>query len=1007
MNQKHTCYIVLGMHRSGTSLVSGILSKLGVFLGREEDMLSQTVENPYGYFENNKVMSINDDILSVFGGTWDTIPILQYGWQKDVRLNSIRDRIESFIHDMQSQKAVWGIKDPRMPITLPLWQEYLPENTCYIITYRNPIEIIYSLQKRKNITAVKNFFSLWSRTYSSIQECIHNKKNIYVSYNLLHANFQREVEKFVDADPFGFLAQQYQEKKEFVVKLFDIRLYRNLDMSGYMVSDYDMSEIGFSAMMLRDASMLHDWLEKDFDKEKATYLQQIQVLENQCTYLEQQNKDIEAIQKNISTSKQDILEKMHIDQHSHDDRQQAVIARLEKIEKNYREKTFALIQLLEKKQQKELELQNLVQEKEKQIDVTMLEKDFLSQGVIEKDRYIASLQDHIQSIQLALQTTQQVLQQKENLLMHIQSNSLLAKMKNLYIRIRWALHHPLRFLKKNVWQGFPTYPQIRWVILHPLKFLKKHVWRSMPTYPQIIWAIYNPKKFFEKYFLRRKTKFLYTPLVTQKDTKHPRITVIAHIFYEDMWEEIYKRLQYIEEPFHIIITLTQGHYSKSFIKKVKNAYPDVKIFTYENQGLDILPFVKALAHVPKDTQFILKVHTKKSLYDPSMGAKWFYDLMDHVLHDEKTVNAILHNLEYSDAGMIGGSHVGALGNIFSSDEVYEPSIEKIYAHTDEQHTQYSWISGSIFWVRYDILEKIISQKFISFLEKEQPMGYVENGTVIHGLERYVGKLVYDAGRVIYEYPQNRYSYDFITLIPDNYSIQKTKKIYVFFHICCIYNYAEIVHTMIQSMQDSGLYDECEEIYYALLGDPTDSFLLLLKTYKKMKCVYTSPDITEVEYPLLTYLQEFSHTQDAYIFYCHTKGVSQSNDSVKIKWRERLVEKNIKEYKKCISFLNKGCDIAGCGWKEHPVDNSIRQPFSVHTHSHFSGNFWWAQSVYIRTLPSIQKRELQLHDRKDKRGWEFESYRLECEMWIGQGEKKKVGVNTDLNIDYTKDFFDQK
>jgi hypothetical protein len=1007
MNEISSCYIVLGMHRSGTSLVAGILSILGVFLGDEGDLLIKTAENPYGYFEHKDVMVINDDILAVFGGTWDNLPELQYGWQKDARLIPIRQRIEKFVQSMEVRGGVWGIKDPRLAITLPLWQEYLPVNTQYVVTYRNPIEIWQSLRKRNDITAIRNFFSLWSRTYASIQEYTSTKPHIYISYDLLHMSLHKEVQRLVGLDRSFYLSDHYKKNKEDIDQLFDVRLRRNTDMSGYVVSVYNMSEQGFSSMLLCDALFLYNWLTQEFTKENEVHIKNIQSLEEKCSRLEQKDRDIVMIQEEIIQSKEAVIGKMDLDRALYSNIQQILDERLGNIEKRYAEKNSELTQLLVDKQERELELQRVIRKKEERVQDALLEKEVFLNRLFEKDQYIISLQQHIQSLERTLDSVRQVLQKQEDILTYMQKNRFSAKMKGLHARTVWVMSHPLIFLKNYIWRGIPTYLQINWMLTHPLKFTKKHIWRGTPTYSQVVWAVHNPKKFFEKYFLRRRTRVLYTPPVAQENIKKPRIAVIAHIFYEEMWDDIWNRLQYVQEPFHLIITLTKGHYSKDFIKKIKDTIPHAKVLVSKNQGLDLLPFVRALAHVPKGTQFILKIHTKKSTYNRSMGMRWYRDLMDHVLLNEKAVDAILHNLEYSDAGMIGGSHVGTLGNIFSSDEVYEPAIEKIYSYMGEEHTQYSWISGSIFWVRYDILEKVISKNFVAFLEKEQPLGYIENGTIIHGLERYMGKLVYDAGKMIYEYPQNRYSNDHITLLSNNYSVQNTKKIYLFFHICCLNNYAEIVHTMIQSMQDSGLYDTCEEIYYTLVGHPTDSFLQSLKAYTKMKCVYTSPHINEVEYPLLAYLQEFSCIHDGYLFYCHTKGVSQPEDPVKKRWRDRLVEKNIKEYQTCVAFLNKGCDIAGCGWKEHPVGASVRQPFSVHTHSHFSGNFWWAQSTYIRTLPSIRERELELHDKRDKSGWAFESYRLECEMWIGQSEKKYIGVNTDLNIDYTIDFFDQK
>src|SRR5215218_4112214 len=55
---------VLGMHRSGTSLVAGILRQLGVDLGPDDELLPPDPNNRSGYFELAELVHINDEILA-------------------------------------------------------------------------------------------------------------------------------------------------------------------------------------------------------------------------------------------------------------------------------------------------------------------------------------------------------------------------------------------------------------------------------------------------------------------------------------------------------------------------------------------------------------------------------------------------------------------------------------------------------------------------------------------------------------------------------------------------------------------------------------------------------------------------------------------------------------------------------------------------------------------------------------------------------------------------------
>src|SRR5690606_4349244 len=60
--------IVLGMHRSGTSAVSGVLAKLGAQAPRS--LMPPTQDNPRGYWESSELMKFHDRVLESAGHRW-------------------------------------------------------------------------------------------------------------------------------------------------------------------------------------------------------------------------------------------------------------------------------------------------------------------------------------------------------------------------------------------------------------------------------------------------------------------------------------------------------------------------------------------------------------------------------------------------------------------------------------------------------------------------------------------------------------------------------------------------------------------------------------------------------------------------------------------------------------------------------------------------------------------------------------------------------------------------
>lgn len=141
LKQKPTPLIILGMHRSGTSCLAGTLEQTGLFLGK---VSCQNKYNKKGNRENKRVMNLNDKILNYNSSSWDNPP-------KDISWNKEHEKEgQSIIIDLEnnSKEQYWGFKDPRTLLTLAFWDTLLPK-AKYIGTYRNPLSVAESLNRRK------------------------------------------------------------------------------------------------------------------------------------------------------------------------------------------------------------------------------------------------------------------------------------------------------------------------------------------------------------------------------------------------------------------------------------------------------------------------------------------------------------------------------------------------------------------------------------------------------------------------------------------------------------------------------------------------------------------------------------------------------------------------------------------------------------------------------------------------------------------------------------------
>ena len=137
-------FVILGMHRSATSLVAKGLSTI-VHLGKDEEMLPPQADNPDGFYENMRFMDLNNRILASAGGSWLEPP-------DEDKILAVKDDFKAEIIELVNEHNhydYWGWKDPRTSLTIRLFHDYLT-NPHYIACYRNPVEVANSLQIRKS-----------------------------------------------------------------------------------------------------------------------------------------------------------------------------------------------------------------------------------------------------------------------------------------------------------------------------------------------------------------------------------------------------------------------------------------------------------------------------------------------------------------------------------------------------------------------------------------------------------------------------------------------------------------------------------------------------------------------------------------------------------------------------------------------------------------------------------------------------------------------------------------
>lgn len=161
METQSKVLVVLGMHRSGTSMMMRLCNILGVPIG--EDLVSSRDDNQTGFWEHRKVVDINERIFEIFQLNSQDVVSLPDDWLQHKEVQELKTELIDTLKHCFADEKIWGLKDPRIGMLLPLWTDVfsaLDVSPSFIIPFRHPQEVAESLVKRDHITFERGIL-LW------------------------------------------------------------------------------------------------------------------------------------------------------------------------------------------------------------------------------------------------------------------------------------------------------------------------------------------------------------------------------------------------------------------------------------------------------------------------------------------------------------------------------------------------------------------------------------------------------------------------------------------------------------------------------------------------------------------------------------------------------------------------------------------------------------------------------------------------------------------------------
>ena len=188
-----TAWLVVGMHRSGTSAVTQLLALAGCDL--PANVMPGDEHNAKGYFEPWKIAMFNDERLRAAGSAWDDPfaypfrplpPDEEKGWLR---------RGAALFDEEFGQARFPLMKDPRATVLLPFWRTLLAKKKAAarcVIPVRHPLAVAGSLKRRDGFTDEKSVL-VWSAYMLAAEAYTRDLPRAFVGYDALLADWRAEA----------------------------------------------------------------------------------------------------------------------------------------------------------------------------------------------------------------------------------------------------------------------------------------------------------------------------------------------------------------------------------------------------------------------------------------------------------------------------------------------------------------------------------------------------------------------------------------------------------------------------------------------------------------------------------------------------------------------------------------------------------------------------------------------------------------------------------------------
>lgn len=202
---------------------------------------------------------------------------------------------------------------------------------------------------------------------------------------------------------------------------------------------------------------------------------------------------------------------------------------------------------------------------------------------------------------------------------------------------------------------------------------------------------------------------------------------------------------------------------------------------------------------------------------------------------------------------------------------------------------------------------------------------------------------------------------------------------------CVNDCIERFAATYNKIKNSGLLDLCNNIHVVMVGEQHTYYASQLMNLEKVRPHFKENNTGEMD--SIDLIHKFCQSNsEGKILYLHSKGATRQNNPNVKAWVDYMEYFLIEKYQNCLNELETH-DVVGVDYLTTPM-------------KHFSGNFWWANSNYIKRRKNFTE---SLNNSK-----EIKHPRWYCEFWVLDNEEVNVKSlhqsNTDLYVNEYKETY---